>query len=203
MAVTWDRDIKKVRFVNHRIFHPSARNPINFADVEQTILDFKRRFSLRAVRYDPYQMASTAERLTKAGVRMEEFPQSLSNLTASSQNLYELVKGGGLIAYPDAEIRTAISRAVAVEGARGWKLTKEKTSHKIDVVVALAMAALAAVRKGEVGQMRWGTYGYGGQVHWKDPEPKERPRIKFVRVDERGNPITAEEAQALRHWRAR
>ena len=60
-------------------------------------------------------------------------------------NLYELIKGGGIVVYPDEQIRLAVSRAVAVESPRGWRIAKEKVSHKIDVVVALAMAALAAV----------------------------------------------------------
>jgi hypothetical protein len=45
-------------------------------------------------------------------------------------------------------MRLAISRAVAVEGPRGWKLSKEKQTHKIDVVVALGMAPLATVENG-------------------------------------------------------
>ena len=32
------------------------------------------------------------------------------------------------------------------ETARGWRIAKDKQAHKIDVVIALAMAALAAVR---------------------------------------------------------
>jgi hypothetical protein len=62
--------------------------------------------------------------------------------------LYELIKSGNLVAYPDNEIRLAVQRAVALETSRGWKITKEKQSHRIDVVVALAMAALAAVQEG-------------------------------------------------------
>ena len=42
-------------------------------------------------------------------------------------------------------MRLAICRAVAVESSRGWKISKHKQTHKIDVVVALAMAAYAAV----------------------------------------------------------
>jgi phage terminase large subunit-like protein len=41
-------------------------------------------------------------------------------------------------------MRLSIQRAVAVETARGWRIAKEKASHKIDVVVALGMAALGA-----------------------------------------------------------
>jgi hypothetical protein len=50
---------------------------------------------------------------------------------------------------PDDEVRLAISRAVAIETSRGWRITKEKQSHKIDVVIALAQAALGAVQQGQ------------------------------------------------------
>ena len=55
-----------------------------------------------------------------------------------------------MVAYPDDGIRLAISRAVVKENARGLQITKEKSSHKIDVVVALAMAAHAAVQQSQV-----------------------------------------------------
>jgi hypothetical protein len=47
-------------------------------------------------------------------------------------------------------MRLASSRCVALETSRGWRIAKDKVSHKIDVIVALAMAALAAVSKGQV-----------------------------------------------------
>jgi len=68
-------------------------------------------------------------------------PQTVSNLTEASQNLFDLIKGRNLVAYPDEQIRLAISRAVAVETSRGWRIGKDKQTHKIDVVVALGMAA--------------------------------------------------------------
>ena len=76
---------------------------------------------------------------------MLAFPQSIPNLTESSTNLYELLKGRNLQVYPDDEIRLAISRTAAIESSRGWRIGKEKQSHKIDVVVALSFAALGAV----------------------------------------------------------
>ena len=108
-----------------------------------------KRYRVREVWFDPYQMQASAQRLRREGVPIEGFPQSVSNLTEASQNLYELIKGGNFVTYPDAAVRLAVSRAVAVETARGWRIAKDKQSHKIDVVVALAMAALAAVRAGE------------------------------------------------------
>jgi hypothetical protein len=92
-------------------------------------------------------MISSAQRLTKEGVPMHEFVQSVPNLTESSQNLYDLIKGRNFKSYPSEEIRLAVSRAVAIEGQRGWRIGKDKQTHKIDVVVALAMPALAAVKR--------------------------------------------------------
>jgi phage terminase large subunit-like protein len=145
-AVAYDRRSKSVRLINHKIFLPTSEAPIEFeAMVEQTLLDWRNRYRVKAVWYDPYQMAATAQRLSSR-LPMREYPQTSGNLTATSQNLYDLVTARNLISYPDEQIRLAISRAIAVESSRGWRIAKDKQSHKIDVVVALSMAALAAVR---------------------------------------------------------
>ena len=141
-----------MRLVCHHVFQPSPDRPLDFeATIERTVLDLSKRFCIARILFDPYQMVATAQRLTRAGLQIEEYLQSLANLTAASQNLFELINAGDLVAYPDAAMRLAISRAVAVESSRGWRIAKEKQNHKIDVVVALAMAALAAVRGQGVG----------------------------------------------------
>jgi hypothetical protein len=151
VATTFDRDSNKVRLVTHRIFQPSAKEPLDFeATIERTIRELCQRFRVRAVYFDPYQMQAVSQRLHKAGAPMKELPQSLPNLTAIGSNLYELIKSGNLIAYPDNALHLAISRAIAVETPRGWRIAKEKSSHKIDVVVALAMSAYAAIQQSHV-----------------------------------------------------
>jgi hypothetical protein len=75
-----------------------------------------------------------------------EFAQSPGNLTQASQGLFDLISSGRLVMYPDPEIRLAASRAIAKEMPRGcWRIAKDQQSHKIDVIVALAMSAHAAV----------------------------------------------------------
>ncbi|MCL4533906.1 MAG: terminase large subunit [Bacteroidetes bacterium] len=145
-AVAWDADTRRARLVAHRLFRPVPGETLDIEDtLEAAVLDLRQRFRVKAVRYDPWQFQRSAQSLTKAGVPMEEFAQSMPNLTAMSSNLYELMKGGNLEGYPDDDIRDAFIAAVAVEGSRGMKIAKEKASHKIDVVVSLAMAALGAV----------------------------------------------------------
>ena len=54
-------------------------------------------------------------------------------------------------------------------------------------------------------QMRWGTFGGlgGGRIQWKDNKERERPAIRFTRVDEHGNVLSPEEAQAIRRGERR
>jgi hypothetical protein len=146
VAVTWSRRDQCVRLVNHAIITPTAEQPVDFADVEAVLLDWKRRYRIRSVAYDPYQMASSSQRLSREGVPMEECPQTLPYLTDAGTNLYDLFRGHSMRLYPDERIRAAVAHAVAIETPRGWRLGKTQASHKIDAVVALAMAALAAVR---------------------------------------------------------
>jgi hypothetical protein len=107
VACTFDHHAKKIRLVWHRVFQPSTKEPLDFeVTIEQTLLDLRRRFYVREVRYDPYQLVAVAQRLTAAGLPMVEFPQSAPNLTESSTNLYEAVKGRNLVVYPDDDVRS-------------------------------------------------------------------------------------------------
>ncbi len=139
-------DQQRVRLVTHRVFQPTPAEPLDFeAAIEETLIELCGRFAVRKILFDPYQMQATAQRLQKRGLPIREFPQTSPNLTITSQNLYELIEGRNLVLYPDAAMRLSASRAIAIETVRGWRIAKEKQSHKIDVIVALGMAAHAAM----------------------------------------------------------
>src|SRR5208282_6116640 len=150
VAVTWDPSAKKVRLVRHRVFTPSKTNPILFEEqIEAEVLDLRQKFSLQKVSFDPFQMISVSQRLAKRGVPMSEFTQTSGNLTAAGSALLELVTYENLILYRDDEMRLAVSRCIAKDSARGWKITKAVASYKIDSVVALSFACLDAVNEGQ------------------------------------------------------
>jgi phage terminase large subunit-like protein len=147
VACAYHKPTKCVRLIAHKVFTPSPGDPIDFeATIERTILEWRKHFMLRKVYFDPFQMVSVSQRLAKQGVKIEEYAQTIPNLTAATSNLFDLISARQLIAYPNAAMRLTISRAIIVESARGWRLDKLKQQHKIDLVVALSMAALAAVR---------------------------------------------------------
>ena len=84
---------------------------------------------------------------------MQEFPQTLGNLTAMGENLLGLFKDRNIEIYEDGDLGQSLRNAVGVESARGFKIGKPSAGKKIDLVVALAMSALAAVRHERDG---WG-----------------------------------------------
>jgi hypothetical protein len=61
---------------------------------------------------------------------MIEFPQTMSNLTEASTNLYELIKGRDLSRYFDNEIRLAMNPAVALEVTRGSRSRRKECRTK-------------------------------------------------------------------------
>jgi phage terminase large subunit-like protein len=149
VAVTFDKNAQKVRLVSHRIFQPSPDDPLDFeSTIEATLKDWSSRFRIQRVLCDPWQLQSVMQRLRHAGIPIEEYSQTQSNLTDTGQGLFDLVQGRNLALYPDAAMRLAVSRAVAVETSRGWRISKATSSHKIDCVIALAMACHAAVEVG-------------------------------------------------------
>jgi phage terminase large subunit-like protein len=180
VACTWDEPAKRVRIVWHRVYQPSPTDPIDFeSTIEATVRELAGRFRIVEPRFDPYQMVSSAQRLTAAGVKMVEFPQSVPNLTEASSNLYELVKSANLIAYSDDAIRLAIHRAVALETSRGWRIAKDKQSHKIDVVVALAQAALGATKQARDPAFNFLYYleARAAEQAARPPEPTPEPHV--------------------------
>jgi len=138
-----------VRVINHKIFQPSPDDPLDFeSTVERTIREWNGRYEVAGVIFDPYQMISTAQRLSAAGISMVPLDQTVPQLVEASSNLYELLKAANLRAYPDDDLRKAIGWCVAKETPRGFRIVKEKSSHKIDAAIALAFAALGAVKFG-------------------------------------------------------
>ncbi len=83
--------------------------------------------------------------LKREGLRVKEFPQSEVSVVKQSETLYGLIRNRRLVVYPDSELRQQAMNAVGIEGARGVRMAKASASRKVDVIVALSMACIAAV----------------------------------------------------------
>jgi hypothetical protein len=135
-----------VRLCFHKIFEPTPGNPIDFAEVEQCLRDLKKRYPLLTIIYDQSQLAFMMQRLASAGFKTEEFVQNPQNLSALTQNLYDLVRYERLSVYPDQKLRNAVVRTVTTENSSGMRIAKDR-SNQNDCVIALGMAALRCVQR--------------------------------------------------------
>jgi phage terminase large subunit-like protein len=195
-CVAWVNE--RLQLINLKTFQPSPDAPLDFENtIEATLLDWKARYHVREVRVDPWQLASTTQRLRRhAALNVVEYPQTVPNLTAMASNLYELVRSRALVVYEDADLRRAVAQAIVVESARGWVIKKEKQSHRIDPLISFAMACIGAVegrgvaqplRVAQFGRSPWegidALWGRGRTV------PDDLPQWDFGFTTRDGRPI--------------
>lgn len=130
----------------YRLWKPTRAEPLNLEHtVEAYLREVHTHNAVRQILIDPWQAARSIQTLKTAGLPIEEFPQTVSNTTKMAQTLYDLLKGRNLVLYPDDELRQQALNTIAIETPRGLRIAKEKASRKIDAIVALAMACVAAV----------------------------------------------------------
>jgi phage terminase large subunit-like protein len=87
--------------------------------------------------------------LQAAGLPIREFPQTVGNTTRMGQVLFDLLNERNLKLYPAPDLRAQAMSTVGIETARGTRIGKEKSSKKIDAIVALAMACVSAIDYGQ------------------------------------------------------
>jgi hypothetical protein len=130
------------------------------------------------------------------------------------QALFDLLTGKTLRLYPADDLRAQALNTVAIESPRGWRLAKEKASRKIDAVVALAMACVAALDVPALpplitnfsGELR--TYDSQGNVIATAPESasptraQEREALARLEADARRAAREARYAEELEAVRA-
>jgi hypothetical protein len=132
--------------------------------VEEDLRTLNDQNDVVEVLCDPYQLHRSITTLHATGIPIREFPQTQANCTLMGQTLFDLLTGQNLELYQSDEMRQQALSTVAVENPRGWRLAKEKASKKIDAIVALAMACVAAMaHRGDMG--RNAARGFNRSLH--------------------------------------
>ncbi len=91
-VVTVYKEGGKIRLGPKRFWQPSADEPMDLEEtMEKYLLELHKGFTLLSVKYDPFQFHRSAMTLTKKGLPMAEYPQTVPNLTEIGQNLFDLV----------------------------------------------------------------------------------------------------------------
>jgi phage terminase large subunit-like protein len=152
VCVGYDEDSDSLVLKDYKIWKPSPGQPIN---LEASVEFYLRRIYnnpgvfVARILVDPFQMARSVQTLQAAGLPVEEYNQTQGNLTEATEALYSVLTTRGIRLYNAPDLREHVLNSVSVETPRGIRLSKQKTSNKIDGAVALSFAVLAAVQAGK------------------------------------------------------
>lgn len=154
-GVGFDKPKLRYEHTYFKLFRPEPKNPVSLTKtVLPELIRLKQAgIKIKAVYFDPFQLAAIAELCRKEGINMVEFPQ-MSLREASDTFFYECVKGKNFAHYGNADLKEHVTNAVAIvkPDRDTIRLDKKNSRRKIDGAVATSMALYGAkleLAKGE------------------------------------------------------
>lgn len=129
---------------------------INPFEVEEELRSLYARFPTPSVEidretkagpafyYDPAWFSRSAPILEGDGLAMVELPQSDARMIPVAQTFYQLITEGKVAHDGDPVLARHVGNGVADRRPRGWRISKPSSKHKIDALIAAAIAAWGA-----------------------------------------------------------
>jgi phage terminase large subunit-like protein len=116
-------------------------NVVDYSAIEQRILADAALFQVKEIAYDPWNATHIALRLQDEGATMVEFRQGFRSMAAPTRELEKLIVSRKLAHGGNPVTRwMAANVAVAQDPAGNLKPAKDKSSERIDGIVAMIMA---------------------------------------------------------------
>jgi len=144
----------------YRIWAPKGGD-IDLMSIEEWLIALHRDYGEVRIYADPYQAQMLIQRLKTRRVTIDEFPQTVPNLTKLGNTLFDVIKQGRLVLYPGCtDLRKHVLNAQAKETPRGIRLIKSTAARKIDAAIALGMGVVAATDKPYYSGPTCGTFRY-------------------------------------------
>jgi len=146
VALARNGNTQRIRLAECQSWKPDRMTgKVDLEAVEAAILNAHKRFHFAAVYYDPYQAALMAQRLSRKGVTMREFPFTGKNCNLMASTLLEVFRSRQIDLYDHPRLIADLSRLTIVEKSYGYKLeaTRDANGHA-DTATALAICLPAA-----------------------------------------------------------
>ncbi|HLZ08959.1 MAG TPA: terminase TerL endonuclease subunit, partial [Chloroflexota bacterium] len=125
-------------------------NVVDFDIVEAQVLKDWARYKVPDVAYDEWNAVQISNSLAKKGVEMTVFGQGFASMSEPTNRLMELVLNRELAHLDNPVLRWNASNLVVKQDEAGnFKPNKDKSSEKIDGIVALIMGLGRAIANPE------------------------------------------------------
>lgn len=128
-----------------KTYQGSKKNPVLISDIENDIIWANNNFNIKKNIFDIWQMKSSAQRLQKNGIRVEEFTFTSSTIQKLSQNLYYIFHNNLIRIFPYKLLEDELLSLNAEEKSYGWRLD-HKSGGFSDHVMSLGMSSMFAVQ---------------------------------------------------------
>lgn len=125
---------------------PTEGNVIDYNVVQHDILGSCETYDVQEIAFDRFNVTQMVTNLMGEGVEMVKFGQGFVSMSAPTKSLGDLIRSGQIAHDGNPAMRWMISNmAVKQDPAGNLKPDKEKSSEKIDGVVALVMGLGRAI----------------------------------------------------------
>jgi phage terminase large subunit-like protein len=137
---------KSVVVLEAHAWQPTHNQKVDFNLPRAMLVDLARKYKVVAVVYDPYMLHEFAMSFMRSGkLHMREFGQGAPRLEADKM-LYDLIRERRIMHDQQPTLTQHILNANAkTDGDKGLRLIKRRPQDKIDLAVALSMAAHTAM----------------------------------------------------------
>lgn len=133
---------------------PTPGDVIDFATIEADLLQFKSRFQVRCIGYDPWQATQLATRLASQGAKVMEFRQTVANFSEPTKELDALMRSGKIAHDGNPALSWMIGNVVGHYDAKDNVYPrKERAENKIDGAISLIMAIGLSKTPGDKGAL--------------------------------------------------
>ena len=140
------RDGDRVLLDRMQTWRGSRKHPVDFAEVEQFIVQAHHRFGF-TLRLDPWQGLDLAQRLRAQSILVEEFNFSPASKQRLAASLLSTINNGNLALYEAEGLRDELLGLRLVQTSSGaWAFDHQRGGHD-DRAVALALLVVALLER--------------------------------------------------------
>jgi len=135
----------KLRVLHTRVWQPQG-GEVDLSEVEAEVKRCKKVYRLGRVCFDPWQLAGPAQRLKRAGVRMEPVDATGGNLSAMARELMAGFSDDRVELYDDERLTRDLRSMSLVERSYGVRVESPRSREHghADLGTAFCLALLAA-----------------------------------------------------------
>jgi len=134
------------RWVNQKHLVATPGNVVDYDFVENRIIATSKQYKIQTIGADPWNSRMLTQRLMKAGLDVIEIPQDMKNLSPAMKTIERFLKRGYLTHEKNPVARWCFGNVhVAVDGNENIKPMKNKSTDRIDLLVAMVIAMATAM----------------------------------------------------------